>query len=168
MRATYFDTRVQDQLSYDFGTSLFANVSRARNTGVELSYKGTVDKTDLRASLTSQNPVNELTGAALDRRSKTMLTLGVSHPMAAWRFGADLRYAGESNDTYTDSTSGATVSTTLRAYTVVDVTASYRYSREIQLTSRIDNLTNENYQTVYGYNQQPFSVYFGVVWTPHL
>jgi vitamin B12 transporter len=168
LRATYFDTRVQDQLSYDLSTSTFTNIKQARNTGLELSYKGSVNKTDLRASLTAQNPVNDITGAALDRRSRTMLNLGVSHPVSQWRFGADLRYASESSDTYTDSTSGATVSTTLRAYTVVDVSAAYRYSRQLQFTSRIDNLTNENYQTVYGYNQQPFSVYVGAVWTPHL
>ncbi len=168
LRATYFDTRVQDQLTYDFSTFVFTNISRARNTGVELSYKGTVGATDLRASLTEQNPVNDLTGQALARRAKTMLTMGASHPVSAWRFGADLRYVGDSSDSYTDPVSGSPVDTTLRAYTVVDLSVSYRYSRQVQFTSRVENLTDEKYQTAYGYNQTPLGVYVGVVWTPKL
>jgi outer membrane cobalamin receptor len=34
------------------------------------------------------------------------------------------------------------------------------------LTARLDNAFDEKYQTVYGYNQQPQSLYAGVVWTP--
>ena len=98
LRATYFDTRVQDQLEYDFNNYLFANISRARNTGVELSYKGTVGAADLRASLTQQNPINEDTGLSLPRRAKTLANLGVSRQYSAWRVGADLRYVGESVD----------------------------------------------------------------------
>ena len=58
------------------------------------------------------------------------------------------------------------VKNSLAAYSVVDASVSYRYSSQVQFTSRIDNLTDEKYQTVYGYNQQPLSVYLGVVWTP--
>jgi vitamin B12 transporter len=60
------------------------------------------------------------------------------------------------------------VDTTLKAYTVLDVSVAYRYSSQVQFTSRIDNLTDQKYQTVYGYNQQPLSMYVGVVWTPKL
>jgi vitamin B12 transporter len=164
LRATYFDTRVQEQLTYDFNTSLFANIDQARNTGVELSYKGTVGTTDIRASLTSQNPVNDLTGEALARRAKSMVTLGVSHPVSAWRFGADLRYVGQSVDSY----SAGVPKNMLAAYSVLDASATYRYSSQVQFTTRVDNLTDEKYQTVYGYNQQPLSLYVGVVWTPKL
>jgi vitamin B12 transporter len=159
---------VQDQLTYDLNNSVFANIDRARNTGVELSYKGKAGVTDLRATLTSQNPVDELTGATLARRAKTMMTLGVSHPVSAWRFGADVRYVGDSSDSYSDPVTFATVDTTLKAYTVLDVSVAYRYSSQVQFTSRIDNLTDQKYQTVYGYNQQPLSMYVGVVWTPKL
>lgn len=164
LRATYFDTRVQDQLEYDFNTSVFNNISRARSTGVELSYKGKVGAADLRASLTQQNPTNEDTGLTLARRAKSLASLGVSRQYAAWRVGADWRYVGESVDSYA---SGAPKNT-LAAYSVLDASVSYRYSSQVQFTSRIDNLTDEKYQTVYGYNQQPLSVYVGVVWTPKL
>jgi vitamin B12 transporter len=54
----------------------------------------------------------------------------------------------------------------LAAYTVVDLSLSYRVSPTVQLKARIDNVSNEKYQTVYGYNQQPRSAYVGVTWTP--
>jgi vitamin B12 transporter len=166
LRATYFDTRVQDQLIYDFSTFTFGNVSRARNTGVEISYKGNLGTTEWRASLTQQNPVDETSGQPLARRAKSMASLGVSQPFGAWRTGADLRYVGESNDTNTSTSPGTSV--VLSAYSVLDLTLAYRASPQLLLTARLDNVGDEKYQTVYGYNQQPRSLYAGLTWTPKL
>jgi vitamin B12 transporter len=164
VRATYFDTRVQDQLIYDFSTFTFGNVSRARNTGVEISYKGSLGTTEMRASLTQQNPVDGTTGQELARRAKSMASFGVSQPFGAWRTGADMRYVGESKDTNASTSPGTPV--VLGAYTVLDVTLAYRYSPQLLLTARLDNVGDETYQTVYGYHQQPRSLYAGLTWTP--
>jgi vitamin B12 transporter len=164
VRATYFDTRVQDQLVYDFTTYTFANVNHARNTGVEVSYKGVIGTTEMRASLTQQNPVDETTGQQLARRAKSMASVGVSQPFGAWRTGADLRYVGDRNDTNSSTSPGLPV--VLGAYSVLDITLAYRYSPQLLLTARLDNVTDETYQTVYGYNQQPRSLYAGLTWTP--
>jgi vitamin B12 transporter len=43
---------------------------------------------------------------------------------------------------------------------------AYRLSSAWQFKARLDNVTDEKYQTVYGYNQQPLSLYAGVTWTP--
>jgi vitamin B12 transporter len=164
VRATYFDPRVQDQLIYDFTTYTFANVNQARNTGVEVSYKGVIGTTEMRASLTQQNPVDETTGQQLARRAKSMASVGVSQPFGAWRTGADLRYVGDRNDTNSSTSPGLPV--VLGAYSVLDITLAYRYSPQLLLTARLDNVTDETYQTVYGYNQQPRSLYAGLTWTP--
>jgi vitamin B12 transporter len=164
LRASYFDTRVQDQLLY-LGTA-FANVNRTRNTGMELSYRATYGQTDVRASWTEQNPVNALTGDVLQRRARTMVSLGIGQALGAWNVGGDVRYTGERPDAYTDPTTYASNDVRLSAYTVLDLTLSYRLSSEWLFKSRIDNVTDEKYQTVYGYNQQPLSLYAGVTWTP--
>ncbi|WP_293661835.1 TonB-dependent receptor [Rhodoferax sp. OV413] len=161
IRATYFDTRVQDQLVYDSGTSKFGNINRARITGLEVSYRASVAGADVQASLTGQNPVDETTGKTLARRAKTMASLGASKPFGALRSGFNLRYVGERND---DTTQGAAVD--LGAYSVLDVTLAYRYSPQLLLTARIDNLIDARYQTVYGYNQQARSLFAGLTWTP--
>ncbi|MDD2919886.1 MAG: TonB-dependent receptor [Rhodoferax sp.] len=168
LRATYFDTRIEDQLNYDFITSAFENIGRTRNSGLELSYRGSVGASDVRASLTVQDPVDEITNQRLSRRAATLLSLGVSYPLGPWRMGADLQYSGDRPDTYSDSATFSTVNTTLDAYSVLDLTLSYAVSPTVLLKARLDNATDEKYQTVYGYNQQPRSLYVGLIWAPKL
>ncbi len=168
VRASYFDTRIEDQLNYDFVTYAFANIGRTRNSGLELSYRGSVGATDVRASLTVQDPVNELNNQRLLRRAATLLSMGVSHPVGAWRLGADLQFSGDRPDAYSDPATFSTVNTTLEAYAVLDLSASYQVSPTVLLKARLDNATDEKYQTVYGYNQQPRSLYVGLTWAPKL
>jgi vitamin B12 transporter len=168
LRATYFDTRIQDQLNYDFITSAFANIGRTRNSGLEFSYRGSVGASDVRASLTLQDPVDEITNQRLSRRAATLLSLGISHPLGPWRLGADLQYSSDRPDTYSDPATFSTVNTTLAAYSVLDLSLSYKVSPTVMLKARLDNATDEKYQTVYGYNQQPRSLYVGATWTPKL
>jgi vitamin B12 transporter len=166
LRVAYFDTRVRDQLNFDNTTGAFANIGRTRNNGWELSYKSSLGATDLRSSLTLQDPVDETTGQPLIRRAKTLFSAGVSHGMGAWRLGADLQYSGKRPDAYADPVTFTPVNITLAAYSVLDLSVSYRVSPELDLKARLDNVSNEKYQTVYGYNQQPRSAYVGVTWTP--
>jgi len=166
LRATYFDTRIKDQLDFDQAASTFANISRTRNDGLELSYKGLVGQTDLRASLTLQDPVNEVTQQRLNRRASTLMSVGVSQPMGAFRVNADLQYSGERPDVYTDVNTFQSVNTTLGSYTLVNLSGAYKLTPELTLKARLDNAFDRKYQTVYGYNQQPRSLYVGVTWTP--
>jgi vitamin B12 transporter len=161
VRVTYFDTRIENQLNYDLTSFTFTNLARTHNTGVELSYKGNIGDTKLSASLTGQNPVDELTGQTLARRAKTLISLGATQPIAAWRLGADLHYVDQRNDANPPNPSK-----TLAAYTVLDLTAAYTYSKEIKFTARLANASDQNYQNAYGYNQEPRSLYLGAVWTP--
>ncbi len=158
-RVTLFDTRVTDQLVYDNTTFAFANIARTRNQGAELSYKGRIGNTDLRASLTVQDPTDELTGQTLRRRARQMASFGLSHPVGPWRFDGNLRYSGERPDG---------VNTRLAAYSVLDMSLSYQLSREWVLKGRLDNVTDKRYQTANQYNQTPRSLYVGVTWTPVL
>ena len=169
IRASYFDTRTRNQLGYDpsigaFGA--FNNVDRTRNSGTEMSYKGRFGATDLRAGLTLQDPKNDLTGERLQRRAATMWTAGVSHELGAWRLGADLLHSGARPDAYFDAATFNSVNTTLPSYTRLNLSAQYRVTPEVLLKARLDNAVDAKYQTVYGYNQQPRSLYFGAVWTP--
>ncbi len=166
LRATWFNTRVTDQLDYDNAAFRFANLGRTRNRGLETSYKGTLGQTRLRAGLTLQDPVNEITGVALTRRAKTLWSLGASRTLAGVALDADLRHTGRRGDRYADPTTFAAIETSLASYTVLDLAASYALTPEVKLRARIDNVTDKRYQTVYGYNQQPRSLYVGLDWRP--
>lgn len=166
LRATYFNTRVKNQLEYDIAAFRFANIGRARNKGLEVSYKGKLGSTSLRGSLTLQDPVNDVTGQALPRRAKTLWSLGLSQSVASVLLDADLRYSGARSDRYSDPSTFSTVETTLKSYAVLDLAASYPLRPDLELRARLDNVTDEKYQTVYSYNQQPRSLYVGLTWRP--
>lgn len=166
LRATYFDTRVKDQLDYDQTAFAFANLGRTRNKGAELSYRGRLGETSLRGSLTLQDPMNDVTGQPLTRRAKTLWSVGASHTVAGVLVDADLRHSGARADRYSDPATFATVDTTLASYSVLDLALSYKLRSDLELRARLDNVTDEKYQTVYSYNQQPRSLYVGLTWRP--
>lgn len=166
LRATWFDTLVKNQLDYDTTLYQFQNLGRTRNRGLEVSYQGKIGATGLRASLTVQDPENDLTGETLLRRAKTFWSMGISQPVAGVLVDADLRHSGRRSDRYTDTSTFTAVDTTLGSYTVLDLAVSYKLRQDLELRARIDNVADKVYQTVYGYNQQPRSVYVGLTWRP--
>lgn len=158
LRVTAFRARVRDQLVYEFTTERFENVARTRNRGVELSYTGRLDRTDVRASVTRQDPRDEDTDQRLNRRARTLASLALSHELAGWRLGADWRYTGERRDGVR----------TLSDYSVVDLTARRSFARQWSVFGRVENIGNKHYETAYGYRQPARSGYIGVQWQQDL
>jgi len=156
LRSTWFDTRTQDLLLYDMNTWQFSNVSSAKNQGLETSYSGRIHNTDLRASLTLQNPVNQATGQTLVRRAKTLASATVSQALGPTVLGASIRYTGARPD-MKDKPG-------LRSCVVLDLTARYTLSRDWTLFGRIENATDSPYQTAFGYNQLPRTTTVGLSW----
>jgi vitamin B12 transporter len=156
MRATLFQTKVQQELEYDLQTSLFSNLARTRNRGLELSYGGRFGKTDLSGSLTLQDPVDDLTGQQRLRRSEVLAAGTLSQDLGAgWRIGLALRHVGSRPDA-----GGVTLS----AYTVADLTAQWQINRSLQAFGRLENLADVAYQTATGYSQPPRGVFVGLRW----
>ena len=156
LRATGFQTRVHEEIAYDLVSRTFANLASTRNRGLELSYGGKFGATDVSASLTLQDPVDESTGQQLLRRSERLAAGSVSHDLGAgWRLGLALRHVGSRPD------AGGI---TLAAYTVADVTAQWQFSRNGQVFARIENLGDVTYQTAAGYNQPPRGAFVGLRW----
>jgi len=156
LRATLFHTRIEQEIEYDNATFAFANLARTRNRGLELSYNGRWGSTDLRGSLTSQKPVDDITGSPRLRRSELLASLGLSHDLGqGWRVGATLRHAGDRPD------SGGF---TLPAYTVGDLTLQWDASPALQVFGRIENVADVRYQTARYYDQPHRGVFAGLRW----
>jgi vitamin B12 transporter len=156
LRATAFSTASRNLFEYDFNSSRFENVARTKNTGLEISYSGQVANAQVRASLTSQNPKDRSSGQVLNRRARTLAAFSWDQPVGAWQLGADLRYSGERRDG----------SQALGSYALLDLRARYAFTPALSAYGRVENLTDRNYQTVYGYNQAPRGVFVGVNWQP--
>lgn len=155
VRATLFKSRVRNEFLYDLNTHTFGNIAKTNNEGLELSYSGTFAATELAAGLTLQDPVNAETGERLLRRSATLASLSVWQTIGAWRVGAQWAYAGSRNDTG---------GVTLASYSVFDLLAQWDVARGVQLFGRIENVTDEAWQTVYGYPQPARGAFIGVRW----
>jgi vitamin B12 transporter len=156
LRATLFQTEVRQELEYDTLTSMFSNLARTRNQGLEVSYGGRFGQTDLNGSLTLQDPVDDLTGEQRLRRSEVLGSASLSQDLGAgWRMGLALRHVGSRPDA-----GGLTLS----AYTVADLTAQWQINRSLQAFGRIENLADVAYQTAAGYSQPPRGVFVGLRW----
>ncbi len=156
LRATFFRSRISDQIDYDFTTSTFQNVKHVRNQGLELTYSGVLANVDVRGNLTLQNPIDEDAHTRLRRRARTLLSLSASKAYGPWRVGTDMQYTSARQD-------GAQQ---LDAYPLINTNVRYTVNREVSVFGRMDNLFNRDYQTAYGFNQAPRGVFVGVNWMP--
>ena len=155
-RSTWFSTRTRDLLLYDMNTWQFSNISSVRNQGLETSYSARVGATDLHASLTLQDPVNEATGQQLVRRAQTLAAASLSHTLGQLTLGGSVRYMGARPDIEGKPRLSSAV--------LLDLTARYALTRQWTVYGRVDNATDSDYQTAYGYNQLPRTVFVGLSW----
>ena len=156
LRSTWFSSMTKDLLLYDMDSSQFSNVSRVKNQGLETSYSGRFHMTDVRASLSLQDPVNEATGQQLVRRAKTLASVSVSRSLGLLTLGGSVRY--------TSSRPDIDGKPRLPSNTLLDLTARYSLSQEWTLYGRVENATDSSYQTAYGYNQLPRTITLGLSW----
>lgn len=156
LRVTAFDTNTRDQFDFDPSTFQTINIGRASNQGLELSAASRIAGTDVRSSLTVQNPKDDTTGAVQTRRAKTLASLALARSYGEWRVGTDLHYTGNRTD--------KTANKELTSYWLVNLNARYQVSKQVSLFGRIDNVFSRDYQTAYGFNQPPRGVFAGVSW----
>lgn len=151
-----FDNRIRGFIT---NTTSPANVPQARIDGWTLGYAGKLDALTLRAGLDTLEPRNELSGKQLARRAKRQITLGTDYESGAWRFGGSLLHVGERFD-------DAANTLPLAAYTVADVYAQWQFAKDWSAQAKVNNLTNRQYETAYGYNQPGRGAYLTLRWMP--
>ena len=159
-RLTAFENRYTDLIANDeFFTR--TNIAKAKNQGLELALAGQWHMPgwgvkQWRLSMTSQDPQNDVTQQSLARRAKTLAQAGLNQNLGNWDTGIQIRYSGARTDD----------ANTLAAYTLLDLTASRALTPELRLNLRIENATNENYQSIYGYNMPKRGLFVGLRWAP--
>ncbi len=162
VRATVFQTRATDQWLYDTATSTFENIASSRTRGLEFTAHGRVRAWQADANLTLQQPVNLAFAGnpTLQRQARTLANVGLRRTIGAVRVGAQIHYSGPRWD---QSPAGPV---TLGSYATVGLTAGGALNAHWDWNARVQNLLAKKYQTVWGYNPEPFGVFVGVVWHP--
>ncbi|MFP4696748.1 TonB-dependent receptor domain-containing protein, partial [Thiohalospira sp.] len=138
----------------DLGSGQPENIDKATIRGVETEAGLTGEDWDLDLSITSQETEDEETGESLDRRADLTWRVEGERRVGDWRFGGGLEHQGVRPDG----------SATLGAYTLARVRAAWDVTEQVTLRSRIENLTDADYQLADGYNTAGKSAYGEVVW----
>jgi vitamin B12 transporter len=149
---TVFDAKIRDQIS--FASTGYFNESKVDSTGLELT--GRVDLTDWAsvsgnyAYIDSTRTDGSPTFRVPEHSGEVRLSIDPDSPYS----GAILvRYNGEEPNTN---------GTTLDSWTRVDVTGAYDVSERVEVFGRIENLFDEEYQTILGYGTPDLSGSIGI------
>ena len=174
LSAGYFGRRTRDQIDFFgcFPTSrplcasrpfgYYDNIARARAAGVELQAAVrpapglTLDANYTYTRATDESPGSANRGHALARRPNNVANASANY---LWRGGlatsVSVRYAGSSFDNLSNTVR-------LKSYTLVDLRASYPLCRGLELYGRVENLTDQRYETAYQYGTLGRGGYLGV------
>ena len=154
---TLFRRDSANLIDYVSPTGYF-NVSRTRAEGIEL--EGGVQVTDrftVQGAYTYLTATNRLTGKDLARRPRNMVSFSAdwTTPLEGLKLGADLRMVGDSFDDRGNFTR-------LDGYGLLTLRASVPLGSQLELYGRVENVTDQHYQTVAGYGSYGRSAYGGV------
>ena len=154
-----FSTRVHDLIDFAGGSTFEAiNVDHAQIDGAELTHELHSGIWSLDNELTLQNPRDTDAGTQLLRRPKqkfsSVLTAALGERASG---GVEFIWSSKRAD-YAD--------TTLGAYALLNLRASYALNPAWQLGARVENLFDRDYELVHGYNTAGRSVYATVTWQP--
>ena len=151
-----FDNKIRGFLT---NTTSPVNIPRARIEGWTLGYQGRFDALGVHASFEGLDPRNEVNGKQLARRARHQATLGADHGVGPWRFGGSLLRVGARFD-------DAANKLPLEAYTTADLYATWQVATDVSLQAKVNNVTNKQYETAYGYNQPGRGAYLTLRWQP--
>jgi vitamin B12 transporter len=143
-RATGFDTRIEDLITYVFPTVM--NVNRARIRGMELAIEGTAWGARWMASITAQEPRDETTGLRLQGRAEHFGALHADRRFGNWSVGFSLVGSGDRYDSTNEN-----AETRLGSYLVMDARVRYVFNKHVTVEAVATNLGDRRYETSIGY-----------------
>ncbi len=121
------------------------NVGNARIDGIELEGGLHSRAWRLNGSLTLQEPRDTDTNTYLQRRARQSVRLNLDRLGGSFSWGSSLRLEG---DRYDDSAN----TVLLRGYTLANLHAAYQLNGALALRAKVDNLFDENYTNVAGFD----------------
>jgi vitamin B12 transporter len=173
--ATYFRATLDDEINglvFDPVAGAFTarNLGgESRRRGVETAITATpVADLQLTASYTytdSRQP-DAVSGELISevRRPRHAGSLGAGYRLPGGRadLGANLSYVGSRTDLFFDPVTFAQSTVKLADYVLADITVSYRFTGSLTAYARVENLLDEDYEDVYGFNTPGIGAYAGV------
>ena len=162
---TYFRNDIDNLIVYQFdGTGPFGghlyNVDEALTAGVEVTANLRVSEaTSATFGCTSLDARNRTTGSRLMRRPSNTYRIGLDHRFADEGLSLGLNYQWVDRR---DDFDGGGFVTSVDEYSLLNATVRWDYTDRLQLFARLDNITDETYEEVWGFATPRFGIYAGV------
>jgi vitamin B12 transporter len=158
LRAAAFRTDTRELIVYDPLSQRAENIDRARSTGMETGASGRVGPFQWNGNVNVVRAVDTRTGERLLRRAPYGLNAGLAYDAEHWRAGVEISHVGPRDDV--DISTFQRVE--LGSYTLARLIGQWRVTRMLAVRARVENLTDERYETVSGYNVQPRTAFLGL------
>jgi len=114
----------------------------------------------LRGTVDYLHAVDQNTGLNLPRRAKLTSNLALEYRMGKVNLGTNVTYTGQTYDTLNNSPLY-----TNNAYTLLSLYGSYEIDLHWKAFARWNNVTNTQYQTVYGYSNMGSNIFAGLTYS---
>lgn len=174
LELAYFDQDLKDEIDgfvFDPGTGYFT----ARNKDSDSSRKGVEAVFDMRFAKTftlittytytdakEENPAGEKVIEV--RRPKHMANLTANYYFAQNRgnLNLNINYVGSQQDNFFSPTSYVAERVDIDAYTLVNLAGSWKLTKSLDLTARVTNLLDKEYEEILGFVRPGRAVYAGL------
>ena len=157
---TYFNNKIDNLIQYTTGYNNVNGTSKI--DGIELSYQTAFgDNLLFNANYTHLFTFEDNQGNKLLRRPKKTFNLALDYyGIKKLHLGTDIQFVEEKEDLDYNAYPPAKVK--VKKYTVINMTADYQITDNLQVYGKIENLTDKYYQTAYGYATSPRAFYTGI------
>jgi vitamin B12 transporter len=145
---TYFDQDTDDLIR--FIGSANENVGKANSHGVELNVRKAWEKIELDVSLSNTKASETVNGVKSERIRipEWAASVMTTYRYSSGRVWLQTLYRDERRDIQFTS---PTQNVTLDSYTLWNIGASYRLQNQLNLSARVENLTDEDYEEVFSF-----------------
>lgn len=161
---TYFNNAIKDQIT-GFVTATTTTVRNSNGTnrieGIEYAMSlNLIDDLDISGAYTFTR-ADDANGNELIRRAKHIASVNANYSFINNKANINLGiiYNGEQEDTIFTSPSSRT---TLGAFTVVNLSGSYKVNNMFSFYGRVENLFDESYEEVFSYRAPGIGAYAGI------
>lgn len=173
LSATLFDAELENEINgfaSDPGGAGFTSVNKegiSQRQGVELSAIGALsDSLSLNAAYTYTDSVeSDGAGGYTDevRRPRHTASLNLAwQVMDNLHINTNAQYSGSQTDVFFPPWPNPSETVTLDNYTLLNVNANFSATEKLDLYLRLDNLLDDDYEEVFGYQTLGFGASFGL------
>jgi len=148
--ATVFDLTVENQISFSSGS--YFNIAKVESTGLELAGRYALNSAWSVSGNYTYTDAEDGSGGELVRLPEHAGYAELTYTADRWGGTVSVRHNGEEQDSRG----------TVDAWTRLDASAHYTVNDRIEIYGRAENLTDEDYQQIFGYGTPGLSGYVGV------